>query len=93
MGSAMVAIGVLAIGIGGWSAMTVQRPPWLSQRTIPLGRERQWGLAMAVIGFGWSALGLFWVSELFGAVGILGALLVFVGVGFLVRAVAPGFRR
>ncbi len=77
----MGVVGLLAIGIGGRSAMTEQRPSWISERTIPLGRERQWGLAMAMLGFGVSALGAFWVSDLFGGLGILGILLDFVGVG------------
>ena len=89
LGLAVVVVGVLGIGIGGWSALTAQRPPWLSSRSIPLGRKRIWGLALSMLGFGASALGLFWVSDLSGGLGILGALLIFVGVGFLAVAVRP----
>jgi hypothetical protein len=93
LGLVVTAVGVLAIGIGGWAAMNARRPPWLSERTIPTGRERLWGLAITLIGCGMTALGLFWVSDIFGALGILGVLLIFVGVGFLVFAAAPGSMR
>jgi hypothetical protein len=89
LGSAVIAVGVLAIGIGGRSALTAQRPSWLSERTIPAGREKAWGLAIALLGFGMSGIGAFWLSDLFGGPGILGVLLLFVGVGFLVIGVGP----
>jgi hypothetical protein len=31
LGSAVIAMGVLAIGIGGRSALTARRPSWLSE--------------------------------------------------------------
>lgn len=89
----VVVVGLLVVAVGGWSAITMRRPSWLSERTIPLGQERRWGLAIGLIGVGVSAIGAFLVSDLFGGLGILGVLLIFVGVGFLIRAAAPGFNR
>jgi hypothetical protein len=90
LGLASIAMGLLAIGVGGRAAMTAQRPSWLTARSIPSGRERPWGVAVAMLGFGIAALGGFWLSESdFGALGILGVGLLFVGVGFLVVAVRP----
>jgi hypothetical protein len=90
LGWASIAMGFLAVGVGGRAAMTAQRPSWLTVRSIPSGRERPWGLAMAMLGFGIVALGAFWLSRSdFGALGILGVGLLFVGVGFLVVAVRP----
>ena len=91
LGLAVSAVGVLAVGVGGWAAMNARRPPWLSERTIPVGRERQWGLAISVIGFGQAVLGAFRVSAVsgaaFGALGIIGIGLMLAGVGILVIAV------
>lgn len=93
LGVVVVVVGLLAVALGGRSAITAQRPSWLSERSIPLGRERQWGLAIALLGVGVSCLGAFWISDIFGGLGILGILLVFVGVGFLVITVAPNAMR
>ncbi len=93
LGALFIVPGVAALVLGGWAAINGRRLPWLTERSVPTGRERQWGLAMTLIGCGIAALGLFWLSDIFGALGILGVLLIFVGVGFLAIAVVPGSMR
>ena len=75
------------MSIGGWAAVTARRPPWMSERYVPRGRERPWGLAMAMLGLGAAALAGSRLSNSLADLGILGLLLVIVGVGFLVVAV------
>ena len=48
---------------------------------------------MMLIGCGAVAWGLSYVSDIFGALGILAVLLIFGGVGFRIIAVAPGSTR
>jgi hypothetical protein len=56
----------------------------------PLGTGKAVGIGYGNAGFGIVALGAFWLSRSdFGALGILGVGLLFVGVGFLVVAVRP----
>jgi hypothetical protein len=35
LGWASIAMGLLAVGVGGRAAMTAQRPSWLTVRSIP----------------------------------------------------------
>ena len=93
LGGLLTVVGVIVIVLGGWAAINGLRLPWLTERSVPTGRERQWGLAITLIGCGLAALGMFWLSDIFGALGILGVLLIFVGVGFLAIAVVPGSMR
>ncbi len=69
--------------------MRESRPPWLTARSIPIGRERAWGTALATIGLGALALGLDDALNV-GFIGLVGVVLIFGGVGLLVVAVRPG---
>jgi hypothetical protein len=83
LGVALLAAGVVAVGIGGWSATTGRRPRWLSQKTIRPGLERLWGLGMGLAGLALliqAAANLGWVDAgiragsiglMFGAVALL----------------------
>lgn len=84
----MVAVGAAALVIGGWSAVQERRPPWLSAKSIPIGRERAWGTALATIGLGAVALGVDDSLKL-GILGFVGVVLILGGVGMLVVAVRP----
>jgi hypothetical protein len=88
MGFVLVAVGAAAVVLGAWSAIQERRPPWLSARSIPIGRERAWGMALATIGLGAVAFGLAESASL-GVLGIVGIALIFGGVGMLVVAVRP----
>ena len=43
LGAVLSVVGVAAVAMGGWAAINARRLPWLIERTVPTGRERQWG--------------------------------------------------
>ena len=88
IGLVLVGVGAAGVSLGVWSAVQERRPPWLSVKSIPIGRERVWGTAMATIGLGAVALGLD-DSLKVAILGFAGVVLVLVGVGVLVLAVRP----
>jgi hypothetical protein len=86
MGVVLVVVGVAGVVLGGWAAIWLWRPPWLSAKRLPVGRERAWGAALLTLGAGAVGLGLA-DSLNFGVLGFVGVVLILVGVVLLARAV------
>ena len=85
-GFVLVVVGVAGVVLGGWAAIWLWRPPWLSAQRLPVGRERAWGAALLTLGLGAVGLGLSDSLGL-GVLGVVGVLLILGGVVLLGRAV------
>jgi hypothetical protein len=86
MGVVLVVVGAAGVVLGAWAAIRERRPPWLSAKRLPVGRERAWGAALLTLGAGAVGLGLA-DSLNFGVLGFVGVVLILVGVVLLARAV------
>jgi hypothetical protein len=85
MGVVLVVVGAAGVVLGAWAAIRERRPPWLSAKRLPVGRERAWGAALLTLGAGAVLLGL-GDSLNFGVLGFVGVVLILVGVVLLARA-------
>jgi hypothetical protein len=86
MGVVLVVMGAAGVVLGAWAAIRERRPPWLSAKRLPVGRERAWGAALLTLGAGAVGLGL-GDSLGLGVLGFVGVVLILVGVVLLARAV------
>jgi hypothetical protein len=86
MGVVLVVVGAAGVVLGAWAAIRERRPPWLSAKRLPVGRERAWGAALLTLGAGAVGLGLADSLNL-GVLGFVGAVLILVGAVLLARAV------
>jgi hypothetical protein len=86
MGVVLVVVGAAGVVLGAWAAIRERRPPWLSAKRLPVGRERAWGAALLTLGAGAVGLGLA-DSLNCGVLGFVGVVLILVGVVLLARAV------
>jgi hypothetical protein len=85
-GFLLVAVGAAAAVLGAWSAIQQRRPPWLTAKSVPIGKERAWGTAIATIGLGAMAFGIDDSLKL-GILSLVGFVLILGGVGLLVVVV------
>jgi hypothetical protein len=90
-GFLLVAVGAASAVLGAWSAIQQRRPPWMTAKSVPIGKERAWGTAIATIGLGAMAFGIDDSLKL-GILSLVGFVLILGGVGLLVVAVRPSGR-
>ena len=92
LGYAIMLLGLAAMALGAWTAVTRRRPTWLPGRPLPPGTARAWGAATGVAGLGvavWAANGLFVGSV---ALELVGVVLLLSG-AIWVSVAAPRVRR
>jgi hypothetical protein len=84
MGVVLVVVGAAGVVLGAWAAIRERRPPWLSAKRLPVGRERAWGAALLTLGAGAVGLGL---GDSLGlaVLGLVGVLLIVGGAVLLGR--------
>ena len=92
VGIVMIAVGLLALGIGVWSAATGRRPVWLSPKALAANTVRTWGAGTGLAGLGLAVLGVSELAALGRLMGLAGLVLIMAGAG-LVTISTPRSRR